>query len=242
MRHHLSKNLYAFALDNLKEGVITTDTNFRITYSNQATSLLLNVSQSKLKGSNGVQLLSNHSGAFVKDIFYQLASSHLPFMHETILALDDKILNTTFVKLIENGTFTGSLIMLQDITESVLKTAQLKRLTKKLKRVRGETPPLSCQTSLDQAVISLSHELNTSLTVILGYISLLLNKVRPFDTLRKDMIIIQDEVMHIYTITRTLLNVTASYQGHDTKCSTINNDLLFSINQQHNTDIPSSEG
>jgi PAS domain S-box-containing protein len=210
MKNYLPNNHYAIALDNVKEGIITMDTNFKIIYINPATSIILKKPKSKMIGSNVIQLLTNNSRSPIKKIFNQMSSNTLPFSQEITLPLNDRTLNTTFIKLLEDGSYIGSIIIMQDITESNLKIIQLKKLDEELKKVYQKLSHKTKLTILGQLAANLSHEISTPLTIILGYTSLLLNKVNPPDPLKKDLKIIQEEVLRICHITRKVLNFTHS--------------------------------
>ncbi|MBW1824481.1 MAG: PAS domain-containing protein [Deltaproteobacteria bacterium] len=172
------KNHCAVALNNIKEGIITMDTDFTITYINPAISTLLKKPKSKILGNDAMQFLSNHTRSRIKKIFHQIASDTQPFSQEITLPLNGKMINTTFIKLVEDGSYTGSIIIMQDITESTLKTTQLKSLLGELKKIHKKISYESKLTILGKLTADLSHEINTPLTVILGYTSLLLKKPR----------------------------------------------------------------
>lgn len=208
--NHFPNNQYIAALDNIKEGIITMDTDFKVTYTNPATFILLERPKRKMIGSNAMHLLSNYNSSIIKEIFHQMASNTLPFCQEITLPLNDKILNITFIKLAEDGRYIGSIVIIQDITDSTLKIIQLKKLHEELKKVQNELSHTIKLTTSEQLAANLSHEINTPLTIILGYTSLLLNKVNPLDPLKKDLTIIQKEVMQICNITRKVLNFTHS--------------------------------
>lgn len=233
------KNHCTVALNNIKEGIITMDTDFTITYINLAASTLLKKPKSKIIGSNAPQFLSTHSHSWIKKIFHQITSDAQPFSQEITLPLNGKMINTAFIKLVENGYYTGSIIIMQDITESTLKTTQLKSLLGELKKIHKK---LSCEsklTILGKLTADLSHEINTPLTVILGYTSLLLKKLSPLDPLKKDLAIIHEEILRICTITRKVLNYTHATKAANEK--TITNKGLFPFPKRHYSNRLSSQ-
>lgn len=225
------KNHCAVALNNIKEGIITMDTDFTITYINPATSTLLKKPKSKILGNDAMQFLSNHSRSRIKKIFHQIASDTQPFSQEITLPLNGKMITTTFIKLVEDGSYTGSIIIMQDITESTLKTTQLKSLLGELKKIHKKLSYESKLTILGKLTADLSHEINTPLTVILGYTSLLLKKFNPLDPLKKDLAIIHEEILRICNITRKVLNYTYAPKAANEK--TITNKGLFPFPKRH---------
>lgn len=231
MKNYLPASRYAIVLDNAKEGIITTDTDFKITYINPATSILLKKPKKQMIGSDAVKLLSNYNNSLIKKIFNQMDSNTLPFSQEITFPFHDKMLNTTFIKLVEDSKYTGSIIIIQDITESTLKIIQLKELNEELKKIHHKLSHATKLTNLGQLAVNLSHEINTPLTIILGYASLLLKKVSPLDPLKKDLKIIQEEVLRICHITRKILNCAHPLQLDDTK-TTANKNLL-SFGKRH---------
>jgi two-component system phosphate regulon sensor histidine kinase PhoR len=226
-----SKNHCAVALNNIKEGIITMDTEFTITYINQATSTLLKKPKSKILGNDAMQFLNNHTRSRIKKIFHQIASDAQPFSQEITLPLNGKMINTTFIKLVEDGSYTGSTIIMQDITESTLITTQLKSLLGELKKIHKKLSYESKLTILGKLTADLSHEINTPLTVILGYTSLLLKKLNPLDPLKKDLAIIHEEILRICNITRKVLNYTHAPKAANEK--TITNKGLFPFPKRH---------
>lgn len=231
MKNYLPVNQYAIALDNVKEGILTMDTDFKITYINPATSILLKKPKNQMIGSDAMKLVSDYNRYLIKEILYQMASNALPFSQEITLPLNDKMLNTTFIKLVEDGKYTGFIIIMQDITESTLKVIQLKRLNEELKKVHHKLSYATKLTNLGQLAVNLSHEINTPLTIILGYTSLLLKKVNPLDPLKKDLKIIQEEVLRICQITRRVLNCTHPPKLTDAKINA--NKNLFPFDKCH---------
>jgi PAS domain S-box-containing protein len=225
------KNHCAVALNNIKEGIITMDTDFTITYINPATSTLLKKPKSKILGNDAMQFLSNHSRSRIKKIFHQIASDTQPFSQEITLPLNGKMITTTFIKLVEDSSYTGSIIIMQDITESTLKTTQLKSLLGELKKIHKKLSYESKLTILGKLTADLSHEINTPLTVILGYTSLLLKKFNPLDPLKKDLAIIHEEILRICNITRKVLNYTYAPKAANEK--TITNKGLFPFPKRH---------
>jgi PAS domain S-box-containing protein len=225
------KNHCAVALNNIKEGIITMDTDFTITYINPATSTLLKKPKSKILGNDAMQFLSNHTRSRIKKIFHQIASDTQPFSQEITLPLNGKMITTTFIKLVEDSSYTGSIIIMQDITESTLKTTQLKSLLGELKKIHKKLSYESKLTILGKLTADLSHEINTPLTVILGYTSLLLKKFNPLDPLKKDLAIIHEEILRICNITRKVLNYTYAPKAANEK--TITNKGLFPFPKRH---------
>ncbi|MEE8382025.1 MAG: histidine kinase dimerization/phospho-acceptor domain-containing protein [Thermodesulfobacteriota bacterium] len=233
------KNHCAVALNKIKEGIITMDTDFTITYINPATYTLLKKPKSKILGNNAMQFLSNHTRSRIKKIFHQIASDTQPFSQEITLPLNGKMINTTFIKLVEDGSYTGSIIIMQDITESTLKTTQLKSLLGELKKINKKLSYESKLTILGKLTADLSHEINTPLTVILGYTSLLLKKLNPLDPLKKDLAIIHEEILRICNITRKVLNYTHAPKAANEK--TITNKGLFPFPKRHYSNRLSSQ-
>jgi len=178
-------------------------------------------------GSDAMQLLNNYNNSLIKKTFHQMASNTLPFSQEITLSFNDKILNTTFIKLVEDGRYTGSIIIMQDITESTSNILQLKNLHDELKKVQTKLSQATKLTTLGQLAAKLSQEINTPLTIILGYTSLSLNKVDPLDPLKKDLKIIQEEVLRICNITRKLLNYTHSPKSANEKITANENLISF---------------
>ncbi|MCK5256842.1 MAG: PAS domain-containing protein [Deltaproteobacteria bacterium] len=232
-------NHCAVALNNIKEGIITMDTDFTIIYINPATSTLLKKPKSKILGNDAMQFLSTHSRSRIKKIFHQIASDTQPFSQEITLPLNGKMINTTFIKLVEDGSYTGSIIIMQDITESTLKTTQLKSLLGELKKIHKKLSYESKLTILGKLTADLSHEINTPLTVILGYTSLLLKKLNPLDPLKKDLAIIHEEILRICNITRKVLNYTHAPKAANEK--TITNKGLFPFPKRHYSNRLSSQ-
>ena len=218
MNHTLDK--YLSALNQLKEGIITMDTDFKITYSNPATVVLLNLPPGKIIGSNGVALLRSNNGSCAEEVLHHLASNALPFIKEVILPMHGKVLNATFIKLLEGGRYIGSLVIIQDITGSLSTTAQLRKLHEELNELQHQLSHATECTSLGQSTAMLSHEINTSLTIILGYSSLVLSRMNPLDPLTSDLKIIQEEVLRLCTITRSVLTLTHPVQVSDKEHTT----------------------
>jgi PAS domain S-box-containing protein len=231
------KNHCAVALNNIKEGIITMDTDFNITYINPATSTLLKKPKSKIIGSDAMHFLADHHRSRIKEIFLQMSSDSLPFNQEITLPLNGKMINATFIKLVEDDSYTGAIIIMQDITESTLKTTQLKNLLGELKKIHKKLSHETKLTTLGKLTADLSHEINTPLTVILGYTSLLLKKLNPLDPLKKDLSIIHEEILRICNITRKVLNYTHVPKALDKKV--ITNKGILSFSKRHDR-IPSS--
>jgi len=219
------KNHCAVALNNIKEGILTMDTDFKITYINPATSTLLNKPKSKLIGSDAMHFLTDHNHSRIKEIFLQMSSDSLPFSQEITLPLNGKLINATFIKLVKDASYTGAIIIMQDITESTLKSTQLKNLLEELKKIHKKLSHETKLTTLGKLTADLSHEINSPLTVILGYTSLLLKNLNSLDPLKKDLAIIHEEILRICNITRKILNYTHTSKAANEKIDT-NKDLL----------------
>jgi len=207
MKHSVSKSHYT-ALDTIKEGIIILNTKFNITYINTATSTIFNKPKCKLLGRNGIRLLSAYNGSLMKHIGGQLVSNPLPFTQEITIPLKDRIFNTTFTKIVKDNKYTGSLIVFQDITEEITRFTQSTMLKESQGQVKTRHSVTHTLTSPEMFSVHLSHEINTSLTIILGYVSLSLNKLSPRDPLKNDLKIIQEEALRISSITRKLLTFT----------------------------------
>jgi len=217
MKNFLSKNHYAIALDYVKEGIIIMDTDFKITYINPATSIILKKPKRKMIGCDAMQLLTTNNSSLIKKTLHQMVSNTFPLNQEITLPFNNRILNTTFIKLAEDGRYTGSIIIIQDITEFTLKIIKLKKLHQQLKKIQNKLSKANKLTTSGQLAATLSDEINTPLTIILGYTSLLLNKVNPLDPLKKDLKIIQEEVLRICNITRKVHNFTDAPKLADEK-------------------------
>ncbi len=220
MKNPFPNNQYAI-LDTIKDGIITMDTNCKITYVNPATSILLKKPKRKIIGHDGIQMLSTHNLSLMKKIFQEMVSNHLPFRHEVTIPLNDKIVNTTFTKLVENNHYAGSLIVLQDITDLALKITKSKIIKEELKTVQNIHAKTDTLPFTRQQTVNLSHEINTSLTIILGYVSLSFNKLGPLDPMKKDLKIIQEETLRICNLTRST--------PYFTNCNTKAHDNLLLI-------------
>ena len=99
----------------------------------------------------------------------------------------------------------AALLVFSDITELLVREEQLKEAREELKRVEAQLLQSCKLSSLGHLTANITHEINTPLTSILGYVSMLRANTEEGDPAREDLGIVQAEALRARRIVRGLL-------------------------------------
>lgn len=189
-----SKNFQKI-LDNLNEGILVTDTDFKIVYANSGLHKILDLPPENVLGRNLKDFLIflNHRPMVVEDIMNvkgdleKTKTSEL-FLHEKILKL-----KASYFK--EENDFSGALVLFTDMTEqkSIEKkmSAEFKQRTAELEKTYTELQEanlelIKASEVKSEFVANVSHELRSPLNDIMGFVQLVQAKIYGPTTEKQD--------------------------------------------------------
>jgi len=202
-RHHET------ILKNMGEGVIEVDADFKIVRINPAGLKILQTLERKVVGSNLCNLFNNNKEMY--EILHRLSRARGYYNENLTLSYEDKTLRIVFTNLLEKGNNEGFLLIVQDITDLSQKIEELTLINDELKKTQAQLIQAAKLSALGQLAANITHEINTPLTSVLGYVSLLLNSMDESDPRKGDLNIIQGEALRARNTIRGLLNFV--YQG-----------------------------
>lgn len=202
-RHHEA------ILRNMGEGVIEVAADFKIVRINPAGVMIFRMLERRIIGSNLFTLFNNHKE--MHGILHRLSISQGYCNEKLTLSYKDKTLRIVFTNLIKQGRNEGFLLIVQDITDLFQKIEELTLINDELKKTQAQLIQAAKLSALGQLAANITHEVNTPLTSVLGYVSLLLNSMDESDPRKSDLAIIQSEALRARNIIRGLLNFV--YQG-----------------------------
>lgn len=202
-RHHET------ILRNMGEGVIEVDADFKIIRINPAGLMIFKTLERKVVGSNIFNLF--HDNKEMYDILHRLSKAKGFCDEKLTLGYRGKTLRIVFTNLIENSHNEGFLLIVQDVTDLSQKIGELTLINSELKKTQAQLIQAAKLSALGQLAANITHEINTPLTSVLGYVSLLLNSMDRSDPRKNDLRIIQSEALRARNIIRGLLNFV--YQG-----------------------------
>lgn len=202
-RHHEA------ILKNMGEGVIEVDADFKIVRINPAGVMIFQTLERKLVGSNLFNLFNNNKE--LHEILYRLSIAKGYCNENLTLKYRDKALRIVLTNLIKQGHNEGFLLIVQDITDLFRKIEELTLINDELNKTQAQLIQAAKLSALGQLAANITHEINTPLTSVLGYVSLLLNSMDKSDPRKNDLAIIQSEALRARNIIRGLLNFV--YQG-----------------------------
>jgi signal transduction histidine kinase/ActR/RegA family two-component response regulator len=197
-RHHET------ILRNMGEGVIEIDTDFKVLRINPAGLLIFQTLERKVVGSTLFGLFGNNQK--VHEALSTLSIAKEYRNEKLTLGYQDKTLRVVCTNLIENSCNKGFLLIVQDITDLSRKIEELTLTNDELKRTQAQLIQAAKLSALGQMAANITHEINTPLTSVLGYVSLLLNSTDDADSRKGDLKIIQSEALRARNIIRGLLN------------------------------------
>ena len=202
-RHHET------ILRNMGEGVIEVDADFKIVHINPAGLMIFKTLERMVVGSNLFNLFNDKRE--MHEILSRLSKAKEYCSEKLTLGYRDKTLRIVFTNLIENSHNEGFLLIVQDITDLSQKIGELTLINSELKKTQAQLIQAAKLSALGQLAANITHEINTPLTSVLGYVSLLLNSMDSSDPRKSDLKIIQSEALRARNIIRGLLNFV--YQG-----------------------------
>ena len=202
-RHHEA------ILRNMGEGVIEIDADLKIVRINYAGLMIFQTLERKVVGNNLFTLFNNQKE--MHGILCRLSKAKDYCNEKLTLRYKDKTLRIVFTNLIKNAHNEGFLLIVQDITDLSQKIEELTLINDELKSTQAQLIQAAKLSALGQLAANITHEINTPLTSVLGYVSLLLNSIDEKDPKKSDLEIIQSEALRARNIISGLLNFV--YQG-----------------------------
>jgi len=204
-RHHEA------ILKNMGEGVVEVDADFKIVRINPAGLMIFQAIERKAVGSNLFNLFNHHKEMY--EVLSRLSETKEYCNEKLILRYQDKTLRIVFTNLLEKSRNKGFLLIIQDITDLSQKIEELTLINDELKKTQAQLIQAAKLSALGQLAANVTHEINTPLTSVLGYVSLLLNSMDENDPRKSDLKIIQGEALRARNIIRGLLNFV--HQGKE---------------------------
>ena len=196
-------------LRNMGEGVIEVDADFKIVSINPAGIMIFQTLEREAVGSNLFNIFNNHKEMRV--ILSRLSKAEGYCNEKLTLRYKGKTLRIVFTNLIMENHNEGFLLIVQDITDLFRKIEELTLSNDELSKTQAQLIQAAKLSALGQLAANITHEINTPLTSVLGYVSLLLNSTDEHDPRKSDLKIIQGEALRARNIIRGLLNFV--YQG-----------------------------
>jgi len=187
-------------IQRMGEGVVEVDIKGRIIWINPAALEIFNKSEGQLIGTQIIDLMAINKDTELKDIINILLTSSSLTQKTATISYGTKTLKFNFTNLIESQACTGFLLLIQDIT-------LLSKHIKKLEEAQAQLFQTAKLSALGQLAANISHEINNPLTNVLGYTSLLLNKLDEESPLKKNLYLIQNESIRARIIIKELLNL-----------------------------------
>jgi two-component system NtrC family sensor kinase len=160
-------------------------------------------------GSNLFNIFNNNKEMQV--ILHRLSKAKEYCNEKLTLRHKDKTLRIVFTNLVMEDHNEGFLLIVQDITDLFHKIEELTLSNDELSKTQAQLIQAAKLSALGQLAANITHEINTPLTSVLGYVSLLLNSTDERDPRKGDLKIIQGEALRARNIIRGLLNFV--YQG-----------------------------
>jgi signal transduction histidine kinase len=191
------------------EGVIEVDADFKIVSINPAGLIIFQALEREVVGSNLFNIFNNNKEMQV--ILRRLSKAKEYCNERLTLRYKDKTLRIVFTNLVTEDHNEGFLLIVQDITDLFRKIEELTLINDELNKTQAQLIQAAKLSALGQLAANITHEINTPLTSVLGYVSLLLNSTDESDPRKGDLKIIQGEALRARNIIRGLLNFV--YQG-----------------------------
>jgi signal transduction histidine kinase len=158
-------------VDALPQAVLVEDHEHRLVRTNRAfvDMFELPVSPAQMTGIDMEQLLVDSAGGFIDpEEFVRVVRTRMadgvPVHGDEVITVDGRVLERDFVPIVTDGTATGNLWILRDVTKH---KREEERLAEEYQRLVGVT------TAKNRFVASVSHELRTPLTSIVSFAGLL---------------------------------------------------------------------
>jgi signal transduction histidine kinase len=186
------------------EGVIEIDDDFKVVRINPAGLMIFQTLERKVVGSTLFGLFGNNQKIY--EALSTLSTAKEYRNEKLTLAYKDKALRIVCTNLIEDSCNKGFLLIVQDITDLSRKIEELTFTNDELKSTQAQLIQAAKLSALGQMAANITHEINTPLTSVLGYVSLLLNSMDDADSRKGDLKIIQSEALRARNIIRGLLN------------------------------------
>ena len=190
-------------LRNMGEGVIEVDADFKIVSINPAGIMIFQILEREAVGSNLFDIFSHHKELQV--ILHKLSKAEGYCNEKLTLRYKGKTLRIVFTNLIMENHNEGFLLIVQDITDLFRKIEELTLSNDELSKTQAQLIQAAKLSALGQLAANITHEINTPLTSVLGYVSLLLNSTDEHDPRKSDLKIIQSEALRARNIIRGLL-------------------------------------
>jgi len=196
-------------LRNMGEGVIEVDADFKIVSINPAGLIIFQALEREIVGSKLFNIFNNNKEMQV--ILRRLSKAKEYCNERLTLRYKDKTLRIVFTNLVMEDHNEGFLLIVQDITDLFRKIEELTLINDELNKTQAQLIQAAKLSALGQLAANITHEINTPLTSVLGYVSLLLNSTDESDPRKGDLKIIQGEALRARNIISGLLNFV--YQG-----------------------------
>jgi PAS domain S-box-containing protein len=195
---------YEAMFTTMGEGVIEVDADFTIVRINPAGAMIFETPERNLIGCSIDALFSGHRE--VREMLGKLLRAKDYGSEKVTLRYKDKVLRIVITNLIESGYTEGLLFIVQDVTDLFQKIEELTRINRELNKTQAQLFQAAKLTALGELAANITHEINTPLTSVLGYVSLLLNSMDDHDPRKSDLTIIQGEALRARNIIKGLLN------------------------------------
>lgn len=195
---HLKKSeeRYRTLIETTKDWIWEVDRNFKITYSNTNSSILLNRSNKQVTELSLFDLIPENTREFYKQTFKKLANDKIPFLnleHSFLTAHGVQVpVETSGIPLYnEKGHFKGYRCISRDISNQKENEEKISRLNERLEqKVKERTQQLElANRELEAFSYSVSHDLQAPLRRIKGFSE----AIR--DLLSKE---VQDDTIELY--------------------------------------------
>lgn len=190
-------------LDIIEDGVVEVDHELSVVWMNRAGLEILHVPRVDCQGMKVYDLFQTDREFLRSRIEAILDGSELG--NDPIIVRSGP--TTIKVRVGSRSSRNGgaALLVFSDITELLVREEQLKETREELKRVEAQLLQSCKLSSLGHLTANITHEINTPLTSILGYVSMLRANTEEGDPAREDLGIVQAEALRARRIVRGLL-------------------------------------
>ena len=200
---------YETILHTMGEGVVEADADFKIVRINPAGVMIFQTLEREIIGNTLFSLFGNNQE--VRETLSRVSTAQGYRNEKITLNYKNKTLRIVCTNLVEDSYHKGFLLIIQDITDLSRKIDELTLTNDELKKTQAQLIQAAKLSALGQLAANITHEINTPLTSVLGYVSLLLNSMDESDSRKGDLKIIQSEALRARNIIRGFLNFV--YQG-----------------------------